>query len=181
MERAENMEDPAIGDQFRVELTDKAARVIREAYAAEQVDPAQSFIRVGALPGGCSGYKFTIDFAEAGQVSESDARFVSQGINVAVDKACLIEVMGSVEVDYRDDNIVEVATRFRATMREGLRAALTRAAALGEIDPTKIDSYAAVLLLFMLGTAVIVRGGGTDAELLGQLDAMRVIVDGWRV
>jgi AcrR family transcriptional regulator len=95
-------------------------------------------------------------------------------------RGCLA-INTSTELASHDDKIAEVTTRFRATVRDGLRAALTRASALGEIDPTKIDSYAAVLLSFMLGTAVIVRGGGSDSELLEQVDAMRTIVNGWQV
>jgi iron-sulfur cluster assembly protein len=68
-------------------------------------------VRIGALPGGCSGYKFTLDFAD--HADESDARFSSRGVQLIVDKTTLADVLGSVEVDYRDDSIVEQGFAFR--------------------------------------------------------------------
>ena len=96
---------------YQVHLTEKAARVIEEAFAAEHVDPQRAFVRIGAMPGGCSGYKFTIDFAE--QAGEGDAQFASRGIRLIVDLATLTDVLGSVEVDYHDDNLVEQGFAFR--------------------------------------------------------------------
>lgn len=96
---------------YEIVLTEKAARVIQEAFAAEQVDPERSYVRIGAMPGGCSGYKFTIDFAE--RAAESDAAFSSRGIRLIVDRTTLTEVLGSVEVDYRDENLVEQGFAFK--------------------------------------------------------------------
>lgn len=107
------MEQASTTDEFRVELTDKAARVIREACASEEVSPDDAYIRIGALPGGCSGYKFTIDIADSDQVGEDDRIFVSNGLNLVVDRTCLTEVMGSVEVDFSDSNLVEQGFTFR--------------------------------------------------------------------
>jgi len=98
---------------YEVVLTEKAARVIRDAFAAERADPERTFVRIGAMPGGCSGYKFSLDVAREADVSENDARFASQGIQLVVDKTCLTEVLGSVEVDFRDDNLVEQGFSFR--------------------------------------------------------------------
>ena len=97
---------------YEVVLTEKAARVIREAFDAEQVDPEKSYVRIGALPGGCSGYKFTIDFAESADVGDADAFFTSQDIQLVVAQDCLTEVLGSVEVDYRDGNLVDQGFSF---------------------------------------------------------------------
>jgi iron-sulfur cluster assembly protein len=99
--------------QPRVELTEKAARVIREAFSAEKVDPSDAFVRVGAKPGGCSGFKYDMSFAERGQVTEQDQIFASHGINVVVDRACLTDVLGSVEIDYQDQTMVGQGFKFR--------------------------------------------------------------------
>ena len=104
------MNESTTGAGYEILLTEKAATVIQEAFAAEQVDPAQSFVRIGALPGGCSGYKFTMDFTD--HADDTDARFTSRGIQLIVDKTTLAEVLGSVEVDYRDGNIVEQGFAF---------------------------------------------------------------------
>lgn len=96
---------------YEVVLTEKAAKVIREAFAAEQVDAERAFVRIGAMPGGCSGFKFTIDFAD--QPDPQDAQFASRGIRLIVNRSTLTDVLGSVEVDFRDDNLVEQGFSFK--------------------------------------------------------------------
>jgi iron-sulfur cluster assembly protein len=96
-----------------VQLTEKAARVVREAFAAEKVDPANAYVRIGAKPGGCSGYKYTLDFAEAATVTPGDLVFESQGVKLVVEKSCLTNVLGSVEIDFQDKNMVEQGFKFR--------------------------------------------------------------------
>ena len=107
------MTDATAEEDFRIELTDKAARVIHDAFEAEQVDKADSYVRVGAHPGGCSGYKFDMDFAEAADRKESDQVFESRGIQILVDATCLIEVLGSLEIDYKDGGMMEQGFAFR--------------------------------------------------------------------
>jgi iron-sulfur cluster assembly protein len=104
---------------YRVELTEKAANVIRQAFEAEKVDLANGFVRVGAKPGGCSGFKYDMGFAERAQVTEGDAVFTSQGINVVVDKACLTDVLGSVQIDYQDTNLIEQGFKFKPLDAQG--------------------------------------------------------------
>jgi iron-sulfur cluster assembly protein len=98
---------------YRVQLTEKAAQVIRQAFDAEKVDPGNAFVRVGAKPGGCSGFKYDMSFAERAQVSDADEVFASHGINLVVDRSCLTDVLGSVEIDFHDKNIVEQGFKFR--------------------------------------------------------------------
>ena len=96
---------------YEVVLTEKAARVIQDAFDAEKVDPAEAYVRIGAMPGGCSGYKFTMDFAD--HAEPDDAEFASRGVRLIVNRATLAEVLGSVEVDFRDDNLVDQGFSFR--------------------------------------------------------------------
>lgn len=104
---------PAEQSQYRLELTEKAARVIREAFSAEKVDASDSFVRIGAKPGGCSGFKYDMSFADRGQVTDQDRIFSSHGINLVVDRLCLADVLGSVEIDFQDKNLVEQGFKFR--------------------------------------------------------------------
>ncbi|MDH4248087.1 MAG: iron-sulfur cluster assembly accessory protein [Deltaproteobacteria bacterium] len=97
----------------RIVLTEKAAHVVREAFESEKVDLTQGCVRVGARPGGCSGFRFQMDFADMSQVSENDQMFSSQGIQVVVDRSTLNEVMGSLEIDYQSGNLVEQGFKFR--------------------------------------------------------------------
>jgi len=104
---------PAELTEYRVQLTEKAAQVIRDAFSAEKVDLSNAFVRVGARPGGCSGFKYDMSFAEKSQVSDADQVFASQGINIVVERKCLNDVLGSVEIDYQDKNMVEQGFKFR--------------------------------------------------------------------
>ena len=99
--------------EYRIELTDKAAGIVRQAFEAEQVDPETAYLRVGAHPGGCSGYKFDLGYANTDEVGDSDQVFTSNGINVVVDQLCLTDILGSVEIDYQDENFVEQGFKFR--------------------------------------------------------------------
>ena len=100
-------------EDYQIVLTEKAARVIHEAFDAEQVDKEQAFVRVGAHPGGCSGYKYDMDFAEDAQRQTTDQVFQSRGIRILVDRSCLTDILGSLEIDYKDGNMIEQGFAFR--------------------------------------------------------------------
>lgn len=105
---------------YEIRLTDKAAQVVREAFEAEQVDPANAFLRVGAHPGGCSGYKFDMDYADASQVTERDQVFESNGVKLVVDQEMLNDVLGSLEIDYQTGSMVERGFKFHQVNEGGL-------------------------------------------------------------
>ena len=95
-----------------IRLTEKAAQVVREAFESEQVDAAQAYLRVGAHPGGCSGYKFDMDYADASQLSADDEVFESNGVKVAVDRTMLNDVLGSLEIDFQTGSMLERGFKF---------------------------------------------------------------------
>ena len=90
-----------------IELTPRAAEVFREACSAEQKSLTESRLRIGAKPGGCSGYKYELEWNAATDQLESDLLLESQGIQILVDRLCLKEVLGSLKIDYSDSNLVE--------------------------------------------------------------------------
>jgi AcrR family transcriptional regulator len=94
-------------------------------------------------------------------------------------RGCLA-VNTATELGQSDPGVVKIGERYRNVLREGVGAAFQRAADLGEIDADQVPIYSNVLLSFVLGTAVIVRSGASDAEILGQIDAGRAMVEGWR-
>lgn len=104
---------------YEIKLTDKAAQVVREAFQAEQVDPAQAYLRVGARPGGCSGFKFDMDYANAGQVTDGDQVFESNGVKVVVNRETLNDVLGSLEIDFQTGNMMERGFKFRQLSESG--------------------------------------------------------------
>ena len=87
----------------------------------------------------------------------------------------------STELGRCDQSVVEMGTRFRGEMRSSIRAALDRAAELGEIGPAAVEHRVEMLVAFMMSLGVVARGGAPRAELDGQLAAMRGLVDSWRL
>ena len=83
-------------------------------------------------------------------------------------------------VHYDDRNPDESRRAHRAA-DEIIRAALDRAAELGEIGPAAVEHRVEMLVAFMMSLGVVARGGAPKAELDGQLAAMRGLVDSWRL
>ncbi len=90
-----------------IELTPRAAEVFREACSSEQKSLAESRLRIGAKPGGCSGYKYELEWNAATDQLESDLLLESQGVQILVDRLCLEEVLGPLKIDYSDTDLVE--------------------------------------------------------------------------
>ncbi len=99
--------------EYVVQLTEKAAEVVKNACAEEQKSPEEQFLRLCAAPGGCSGYKYKLDFNAPEDVSDNDLSFDSHGIKVVVNQKELYDVIGSVEIDYTDANMVEQGFVFK--------------------------------------------------------------------
>ena len=76
-------------------VTEKAKKIFRESTE----DP---YMRVGAKPGGCSGWMFTLE-------SDTDVDITDSMYDdiVIIDTELHENVIGDLMVDYRDDNIVE--------------------------------------------------------------------------
>ena len=91
----------------KVVLTEKAAEIFKQSCQEEGKELEDSFLRIDANPGGCSGYRYELDFNTEGDIKAEDEKFVSHGVNIVVDKTCLTEILGSVEIDYTDANMVE--------------------------------------------------------------------------
>lgn len=114
------MSEPNTASDHEIQLTEKAAQVVLEAFADEQVAAETAYLRVGAHPGGCSGYMFDMDYAEAEQVTDQDQVFVSRGVNIVVDRKCLNDVLGSLEIDYQAVSMIERGFRFRRLINGAL-------------------------------------------------------------
>ncbi|GAA3784011.1 TetR family copper-responsive transcriptional repressor ComR [Streptomyces chiangmaiensis] len=85
------------------------------------------------------------------------------------------------EVAPRDDRIAERANRYRERVRDGIAAALGRAAARGELalqDAEDITGRARLLQAAVYGVQVAARGGATE-EALATVDALRRQVEQW--
>ena len=91
----------------QVQLTPRAAQVFREACEAEQKPLEGSFMRIGARPGGCSGWKYELEWNGSPDVKDTDVVVSSEGVNLVVDRECLLEVLGPIRIDFSDRNLVE--------------------------------------------------------------------------
>ena len=63
---------------INVILSDKAAAEVRKFIEAEAVPVETAGLRVGVLPGGCSGFKYSLNIEEASQ--EDDIILESSGV-----------------------------------------------------------------------------------------------------
>jgi iron-sulfur cluster assembly protein len=82
---------------IQVNLSEKAAAEVRKFIEAEQVPVETAGLRVGVLPGGCSGFKYSLNIEEASQ--EDDIILESSGIRLFVDGFSL-QYLNGVTIDY---------------------------------------------------------------------------------
>jgi len=89
-------------------------------------------------------------------------------------------VNASTELGMRDERMVDVADRYRRTIRDGMRRPLQWSADHGEIDPALVDVYAETLVSSMLGMSVAARSGATEEEMSNLLDSIVLLVGSWK-
>tara|TARA_Y100001970_G_scaffold291896_1_gene430908 strand:- start:1151 stop:1570 length:420 start_codon:yes stop_codon:yes gene_type:complete len=97
--------------QHHIQVTDKAISVFKDSFTAENIDPNETYVRVGAKPGGCSGWTFLIETTD--KKESKDALYSYGGIDFIIDNVQLHTIIGSLEVDYKDDNLVEQGFVFK--------------------------------------------------------------------
>ena len=86
---------PAAG--FNLVLSDRAAEEVRKFIAAEQVPADTAGLRVSVLPGGCSGFKYSLNIEE--RPVEDDMSFEINGVRVFVD-GFSAQYLNGVTIDY---------------------------------------------------------------------------------
>ena len=90
-----------------VELTERAARVFKDSCEAEGLTLQDTFLRIGARPGGCSGWKYELESNSPEDVGPNDIKILSQEVSVIVDREALTDILGAIRIDYSDKNLVE--------------------------------------------------------------------------
>src|SRR5215831_6600905 len=83
-------------DRATVSLTDTAVARIKEVLARER-RPAGSGLRVSVVGGGCSGFQYSLGFAD--RAGEGDTVAEYDGVKVFVDSTSMQYVAGTV-IDY---------------------------------------------------------------------------------
>ena len=82
---------------FVLNLTDKAAEEVKKFIAAEQVPAESAGLRVSVLPGGCSGFKYSLNIEE--RPLDDDAVLDVNAVRVFVDGFSL-QYLNGVTIDY---------------------------------------------------------------------------------
>ena len=86
---------PATG--FNMTLTERAAEEVRKFIAQEEVSPETAGLRVSVLPGGCSGFKYSLNIEE--RPLDDDMVHEVNSVRVFVD-GFSAQYMAGVTVDY---------------------------------------------------------------------------------
>jgi len=94
-----------------LKITEKAATVFKNMIADQNKRLKNSYLRVGANSGGCSGWKYSLDLED--NVKSEDLVFTENGVNLVVDEYILNDIIGDVEVDYKMGNLVEQGFIFK--------------------------------------------------------------------
>ena len=82
---------------IQVSLTPRAVAEVVKFMEAEQVDPASAGLRVSVLPGGCSGFKYSLNIEE--RPLDDDHVLAAGSVRVFVDGFSL-QYLNGVTVDY---------------------------------------------------------------------------------
>ena len=75
--------EPQAGGGLQIVITDKAADEVRRFMGEEQVAPDAGGLRVSVLPGGCSGFKYSLNIED--EILQDDLVFEVNGVRVVVD------------------------------------------------------------------------------------------------
>ena len=87
-------------DTITLSLTEPAATEVRKYMAEEKVDPAIAGLRVAVLPGGCSGFKYSLNIED--KPSDEDVVFESHGVRLFVDGFSAPYLNGTT-IDYKSN------------------------------------------------------------------------------
>ena len=88
-------------------LTERAAQVFKEACEAEGRSLEDTYLRIGARPGGCSGWKYELESSKPQDVGPNDVQILSKKVSVVVDREALTDILGPLKIDFSDKNLVE--------------------------------------------------------------------------
>ena len=78
-------------------LTDRAAEEVRKFMAEEKVPAETAGLRIGVMPGGCSGFKYSLNIEE--RALEDDVVLDVGGVRVFVDGFSM-QYLSGVTIDY---------------------------------------------------------------------------------
>lgn len=89
--------EQSLAPGFDVALSDRAAEEVQKFFTAEKVPEATAGLRVSVLPGGCSGFKYSLNIEE--QPAEDDMVMTVNGVRLFVD-GFSAQYLNGVNIDY---------------------------------------------------------------------------------
>jgi len=81
-------------------LTESAAQEVRKFMAEEKLAPETAGLRIGVMPGGCSGFKYSLNIEE--QPAADDIVLETSGVRVFVDEWSG-QYLNGVKLDYKSN------------------------------------------------------------------------------
>tara|TARA_R110000824_G_C15147014_1_gene670589 strand:- start:201 stop:557 length:357 start_codon:yes stop_codon:yes gene_type:complete len=96
---------------YQITVTQKAANIFKEMILSENMPLDTTYLHVGAKSGGCSGYKFTLDTTK--DILSTDVINKQHDITIIADSTTVEEIIGDIEIDYHDKNLVEQGFVFK--------------------------------------------------------------------
>jgi iron-sulfur cluster assembly protein len=87
----------ALPEGFVLTITDKAAAEVQKFMAGEEIAAASAGLRVAVLPGGCSGFKYSLNIED--EAASDDMIASINGIRVFID-AFSAQYLSGVTIDY---------------------------------------------------------------------------------
>jgi iron-sulfur cluster assembly accessory protein len=81
-------------------LTERAGQEVKKFLAEEKVSPETAGLRVAVLPGGCSGFRYSLNIEE--QAAAEDVVIESEGVRLFVDEFSGQYLNGTV-IDYKSN------------------------------------------------------------------------------
>lgn len=92
-----SIDQQAAATGFDMTLTERAAEEVQKFIAQEQVSPETAGLRVSVLPGGCSGFKYSLNIEE--RALEDDLVHAVNGVRVFID-GFSAQYLTGVTIDY---------------------------------------------------------------------------------
>lgn len=82
-----------------IQITERAAKEVSRVIEENNL-PTETWIRIGAKGGGCSGFSYVLDFDQSGP-TEFDLTFEEHGVQVVIDKKSEFFMAGTI-LDFND-------------------------------------------------------------------------------
>ena len=96
---------------MELRMTEKAQTVFLESLEAEGLDPQSTYLKVGAEPGGCSGWKFKLETTDTR--TAADSAYFHGDVRLIINQVQFHTIIGSLEIDYSEKNLVEQGFIFK--------------------------------------------------------------------